>query len=122
MWPHVSGMLGAALDVSGENGPDDALRRVLDGEWQLWIAVEPGRLVAAALTETQHHPRQKLLWVVAMGGEGAIGVALLSPLMRGYAKTIGCDAIRMHARRGWMRSGMVPPGVRHTADVLTWEI
>jgi len=122
VWPYVAPWLAEALDRYGDYSIEDARALVDDGIWRLWFAADDAGLVGAALTEVSEYPRRRVLWVVAAGGRAREGIEALWPLLRRYAASQGCGVVRLLGRRGWMRSGVLPEGARHDADIVSVEV
>lgn len=118
VWPDAAPLLREAFDRGGDFAVEDAPAHLESGHWGLWIVVDRGRMIAAAITEIVQFPQRKLLWVVAAGGAMRPGVAALWPLLQACAQENGCAAVRWSGRRGWARGGALPEGWRHVAEVV----
>lgn len=116
-WPAAEPLLRAAFEHGGDYAVEDAPERLESGEWGLWIVVERGALVAAGVAEIVQFPQRRKCWVIAYGGDGA-GLRLLWPLLRQAALDAGCSAVAFSGRRGWLRSGLLPAGAAHRADIV----
>lgn len=114
-------MLEAAIERGlGEFTLKDIADGLINGDFLLWVAVKPGRIFGCAVTTIEEFPQAKHLLVMLGGGpgEGREVVNALWPVIEEYARLEGCTYVRFHGRRGWARSGMLPPGWRHTHDVI----
>lgn len=122
VWKLAAPLLAPAFAHGGDYAVTDAPTRLSSGEWGLWIVVADGALIAACITEIVDFPRRRKLWVVSAGGEMRRGVPALWPLMQQAAKDNGCAAVAWSGRRGWMRSGAIPDGWRHVAEIVEVEL
>lgn len=70
----------------------------------LWVAVGPaGEYLGLAMTEIHQYPRRKACRLVACTGrERARWLPLLADIEK-WAKSIGCDVMEGHTRKGWAR-------------------
>lgn len=119
VWPRVSPGLADALDRFEEHSIDDAHREVMTGRWTLWMCDQ-----GAALTMICSFPRRRVLFVIALSGEGS-GVeviAAIKPALDAHAKRHGCCSVQTTGRPGWRRSPLRPPECRHIADVYEWSL
>ena len=71
----------------------------------LWIAYDddPPQLYAAAVTQIADTDRQKVCTILACGGKQ---MRKWLPLLEGiekYARTMGCDVVRLMGRKGWQK-------------------
>lgn len=121
-WPYCAPQIARALEHSaGEYTLEDVARFVRDAEWQLWALTRPdGIFGGAATTQLVRYPSTQHVIVTALGGE------LDREMMRdawnaviGFARETGSSAVQFIGRPGWRRSGILPDGWRHTADVVT---
>jgi hypothetical protein len=119
VWPRVSAGLAVALDRFEEHSIGDALAEILAGRWMLWTCD-----VGAALTMFATFPRRRVLYVIALSGEGngVEVIAAIKPALDAHAKRHGCAAVQTTGRPGWRRSPLRPAECRHMADVYEWSL
>lgn len=75
----------------------------LAGEALLWLVSDGSSIQAAAVTELHATEWRKVCVIVACGGED---MCAWLPLLEGiekYARTAGCEAVRIMGRKGWAR-------------------
>lgn len=118
MWPRAAKLLEPALKRQGEYTLEDAFGYVEGGHWMLWLALRPKEVVMAALTYTVDFPQKRSLWVLSAGGKMEALPAMWKAI-EPFAAKAGCDDLIFFGRRGWSRSGAVPAGWRHIADVIS---
>ena len=143
VWPCVAGLIEAAMRRGDLSSFASVATAVMAGRAQLWVAVArhqgveerpssramDGRtrpdadrdheIVAAAVTELQQTERRKFCIIVACGGDQMTRwLDLLAPI-EDWARSEGCDAMRIMGRRGWSR---VLPAYRLTRVVLEKEL
>jgi hypothetical protein len=111
IWPHVRGLIFAAMqrgDLSSLRTVED---RVLRGDALLWIAWSgdprsrsgAGHIEAAAVTELQETEWRKVCVIVACAGKAMIRWLALAEGIEGYARAEGCSCVRIVGRKGWAR-------------------
>ena len=112
VWPHVRGLIFAAMkrgDLSSFGPVEDS---VLRGDALLWLALtyEAGddvRIDAAAVTELHQTEWRKVCVVVACGAPSWVSdmrrwIRLLEGI-EDFARAESCEATRIIGRRGWAR-------------------
>jgi hypothetical protein len=143
VWPLVAGLIEAAMRRGDLSSFASVATAVMAGCAQLWVAVarrqgnekrpssravdertRPGadrdhEIIAAAVTKLQQVGRRKLCIIVACGGDEITRWLDLLALIEDWAKSEGCDAMRIMGRRGWSR---VLPAYRLTRIVLEKEL
>lgn len=102
VWPLISQFILDAMR-RGDNGTFENVEHdVLNGRALLWLAVSE-KIEAAAVTQVDKTENSKVCWIVACGGEHCERwIGLLDPIEE-YAKTVGCNAVRLMGRKGWER-------------------
>lgn len=121
VWHLARPLLEPAFDHGRDYSADDAPPRLARGEWGLWIVVD-GSMIAAAITEFLDFPRRRKLWIVAAGGDMRRAVPELWPKLQSAAEDNACYAVAWQGRKGWLRSGVLPGGFKHVADVVEVEL
>lgn len=117
VWPAILPLVEAALRHGGEGYSAGAVRAALDGgEWQLW---GDGRSIAC--TRIAEYPAGRVLFVTLASG-GLESVGPMWDAMKAFGAAHGCRTARAMTRPGWTRSGRLPPGWRHTQDIVTVEL
>jgi hypothetical protein len=125
-WPHVRGLILAAMKRGGLSSFRPVEDAVLRGDALLWLAWGGSGIAAAAVTELHQTEWRKVCVVVACGGADvrqasvrrAMGARRWIGLLDGieaYARATGCEAVRLMGRGGWQR---LLPSYRRTAIVL----
>lgn len=77
---------------------DDIVNACLTGRMQLW----PGEK-SALVTEIVQYPRRKYC-VVSFAGGDLEELEQMSHRIRAYARSLGCDHMAVHGRKGWARA------------------
>lgn len=89
------GVLGATFEELVEDiGKDLA---------QVWVAFEGETIFAAAATTLETTRDAKFCYVRACGGKNVREWVHLLAGIEDFAKAEGCDAVRVHGRKGWAR-------------------
>lgn len=105
LWPCLKPHIETALAHSaGEYIAEDLLDLALATQAQLWAALADGAVVGAACTQLIDYPRKRSLHVIALAGrefDGWAGRCVAES--NAFARSQGCDFIRITGRRGWAR-------------------
>ena len=103
-WPYVVGWIGKAIERACNNGSlADIERDVCAGLDLLWIAMVNGKAKGALVTSILHDGNRKVCVVLAFGGPGLIRHVKHLRTVERWAKSDGCQAVRIYGRRGWSR-------------------
>lgn len=97
MWPLVKDLIRSAIEKTGLSRFENIERDILNGGQLLWIVWNGSKIEAAASTAIEGDA----LVIVACGGsqlENWIGV---TAKIEEYAKSIGCQRVRIYGRKGW---------------------
>tara|TARA_Y100001963_G_scaffold139488_1_gene205373 strand:- start:121 stop:531 length:411 start_codon:yes stop_codon:yes gene_type:complete len=102
---------------------DEIGEAVLNEEQQLWILVdEEEKITGAIVTQVLGYPRGKSLEIMACAGKDMDDYLYDSMSMfEDFARTNGCDSIRLEGRRGWSKI-LKPYGFEEAAVVLERKI
>lgn len=121
-WPLVSSFIAAALAHSaGHMRPEDVRQEIAESRRQLWIASEGGPIRAVCVTRIAQYPATRALWVQESGGT-LDAVQHFWPHLVEFGKQWGCDTVCFMGRRGWSKSGVLPPEFKHVSDFFVAEI
>lgn len=120
-WPHVVGLIAAAVEPSGNYGAEDIRQALLARDMQLWTVLEADRLRGAAVTEIVAYPRRKWLHGVICIGEGLMEWRDHIATLEAFAKSAGCAGVMLTARPGWEKA-VGPLGYRKTHVRLEKEV
>lgn len=106
-------LIAPAIELnSGRMTADDAMRGVLNGQATVWVAVDEGKTLGAAVARPVQYSMRKALCVMFIAGEqrGRWEAQMLNALEDG-ARHTGCDLIEGIGRPGFSR---ILPGFRVT--------
>ena len=111
VWPKVEGYIANALQHShGEYTSDDARVFATSGSWHLVVAVlDDGSIRGAALVSYFNRPRDRVAFVMAIGGRLVSNVNTweqFEDIMRRNGATCLEGAARESIARLWSRYGM----------------
>lgn len=94
-------MLAKSLKYSGHKYTTDyILSRLLEKTYALWVY---GDITAAGITEVIEYPTKKVCLVAFAGGRDMPEWAKDMPTIEQWAKSVGCESIEIHGRKGWQR-------------------
>lgn len=115
-WEHLLPVLLAIEDETDQVTAEDVLRQAASGQAQLWAYAEDGRVVAVAATRVHEMSRGKLCTIWVAVGFGHLGIFNDAHAeIENWARSIGCYAIEIVGRPGWMRA---LPGYHRKAVVI----
>lgn len=100
-WPHAKRFIEPAFGP-GEYSEQDTARKLLDGDWQLWVAAKEA-FVGAFLTEIVRYPGFGAIRIVALGADDFDWIPDFDRMIDLFAKHHGCQRIEFFGRRGWER-------------------
>jgi hypothetical protein len=102
-WPHASPLIRHAIERGGLSRFADVERDVLMGTALLWLAWDGRAIAAAAVTQIAATDRGKVCVLVACGGLHMRRWLPLLGAIEAYARTEGCELVRIFGRKGWAR-------------------
>lgn len=88
----------------GRASVDDILRFVLNGQMQLWIGHEDGKIYGHVITEVKNYPQCKILVAQYCAWETGHMQYMedeMFDLLNRFAKDAGCSGIEFVGRPGW---------------------
>lgn len=122
IWPMVGPFIASALAHSaGHMRPEDVRQEIAQDRRQLWIASEGGPIRAVCVTKIAQYPSTRALWVQESAGT-LEAVQHFYPHLVEFAKQWGCETVCFMGRRGWSRSGVLPPEFKHVSDFWVAEL
>lgn len=101
VWPIYKPMIQSALDRGSIYTIDDILEGLCSSAMQLWTWGED----AALVTTIQNDEKTRWCLLLAMGGTSMEAWKGYLPVIDDWAKTKGCEEIRIYGRPGWKRLG-----------------
>lgn len=103
-WPRVCGWVAKACERSrGRYHPTDVYKAVLAREWQLWVGLQEGKVVACGVTEIIRYPGKKYARIIMGGGAEPRRWKPLVDGIEAWAAEMGCNGVESSARSGWWR-------------------
>ena len=92
--------------TKGRSTVDDILRFILNGQMQLWVGHEEGKIYGHVITEVKEYPRCRMLTIqyCAMdpGTLDQINEKMQDIAVR-FAKDAGCAGVEFIGRPGWRK-------------------
>ena len=98
-WPIAKPLIQKALDRGSDYSIDEVYMGLMRTEMQLWMWGDEAALVTAIQTDRG----QKFCLLLACGGTNMSDWFQYFPHLEAWAKSKGCDAMRLYGRRGWAR-------------------
>lgn len=105
VWPKVEPMLDKVCQRSqGELLAKDYLPYIMDGDMQLWLALDEDKIVISMVTQFIHYPQKKILRVIAISGEKFLEAhENFNDMFESFAIDNGCTALELWGRKGWKK-------------------
>ena len=104
IWDQVVLHLDMAIAHSeGEMGAEDFYPYLMDGQMQLWVAINDGELDASMVTQIIPYPRKRVLRIISIAGDKMEQWIEFLPLIEGWALSIGCTSLECWGRKGWLK-------------------
>jgi len=103
IWPHVAHLIRRAMARGGMGRFADVERDVLAANAYLWLAIEAGAVLAAAVTQVTQGSDHRLCTIVACGGRDFARWGNLIEGLENYARAENCARIEIAGRPGWRR-------------------
>jgi hypothetical protein len=119
IWPHVAHVIRRAMERGGLGRFEDVERDVLSANAFLWLAIESGSVLAAAVTQVTQAKDHRLCTIVACGGHDWKKFGGLIAGLETYARVEGCRRMEIAGRPGWLRR---LPGYKLAKIVIRKEL
>lgn len=103
IWPYVSHYICRAMERGRMGNFEDVEKDVLGNNSYLWLAIDDGSVLAAAVTKVTQDKDERLCTIVACGGYDWQRFGCLIDGLEKYARTESCSAIEICGRPGWSR-------------------
>ena len=120
-WPKIRHLIEKPLartKADRDFAPEDVRQAIRDGTMQCWIAHDGENILVVGITEVLCYPRRKVLGIPFVGAERGTLDHWIDHMeaMKAYAREMGCSAIRVWGRDGWVK--MLNPDVKRLeADI-----
>lgn len=118
-WPHLAHYIARAMDKGGMGRFADVERDVLGANAYLWVAMESGSVLAAAVTKVTQEKTHRLCTIVACGGYDWTRWGNLIEGLEKYARAENCQHMEIAGRPGWLKR---LPGYRLAKVVIRKEL
>jgi hypothetical protein len=102
-WAIAAPLLKPAMRRGGLGRFADLERGVLFGNSLLWLALEDGTAIAAAVTDLVCTDVDKVCLIAAAGGVRMRGWLHLLERVEAFARDEHCTVVRLMGRKGWAR-------------------
>ncbi len=103
IWPRVAHLIRRAMARGRMGRFADVEADVLGANAYLWLAIEGGCVLAAAVTKVTAESGERLCTIVACAGERWDKFGRLIAGLEDYARAENCAAIEICGRPGWRR-------------------
>ena len=82
---------------------EDFCMALMDGQMQLWVAVENNEVIACMVTQVITYPSKKTLRVIAIAGGKMDTWFHFQPDLEEFAILMGCTSLEAWGRKGWKK-------------------
>ena len=110
--PYVEHYIENALDYTDDYTIDEARTFIVSGAWSLIVAFdEPGNFKGAAAVQYFNRPRDRVAFIIALGGRlvtGRDNAEKLFDIFRSYGATCVEAGAREDILRLWKKYGLLP--------------
>jgi hypothetical protein len=103
LWPHVAHLIRRAMERGQMGRFADVEADVIGANSYLWLAIDSGSVLAAAVTKVTQDENGRLCTIVACAGYDWPRFGLLIEGLEKYARAEGCKAMEICGRPGWQR-------------------
>ena len=104
LWKKVLPQIERCVPHSeGEMESPDFYVALVDGEMQLWIAVEDEEVIASMVTQIIPYPQKKVLRIIAIAGGDMDKWFHFEPDLEEFAILMGCTSLEAWGRKGWKK-------------------
>lgn len=118
LWPLVEPLIKKATDLDyGRSSPETIKQLIKDNKALLW-ADKNLKMVLVSSVEEYPTGRKTLLLRVC-GGEDLSICKQAFPMLKDYARDMGCDSLEVGGRKGWLK---VLPEFKEDYTVLRAEL
>ena len=102
VWPHVRDFIQRGLDEGSDYTIQEIFDGLIDRDMQLWV-YEPDTIRAAMVTTLQNKNGRRWCLLLVVGGSHMGEWSEYLPFMEEWARSNGCDEMRVYGRRGWSK-------------------
>ena len=105
IWHKVEPMLDKVCNRSqGELLAKDYLPYIMNGDMQLWLALDKDKIVISMVTQFIEYPQKRILRVIAIAGEKFLEAhEKFNDMFESFAITNDCSALELWGRKGWKK-------------------
>ena len=103
IWGNVIPLMEPSQNEQRELSIDDFLDRLMDGEMQLWVAIEGKEIIACMISQFATFPQKRVLRIVYISGEGMDRWIENFPMVEDFALMNGCTFLEVWGRKAWIK-------------------
>lgn len=105
VWRYVEPHLKRAIIQQDEYTPEEVRSNLRRAKSQLWASLnDDGQIEAALVTQIKKTADGRLYCLLqACGGDNLEGWSKYLPAVEEWARSKGCDEMRVYGRRGWAK-------------------
>ncbi len=103
-WGEARFLLKRAIDLSDRKYTVDSIyKRLVKGDFQLWIVLVDEVMMMAGVTQIIIYPAKKVCTIMFLGGKNILLWNDTYAIFEAWARNLGCDSIEIWGRQGWQR-------------------
>jgi hypothetical protein len=103
IWPHVAHLIRRAMERGRMGRFEDVETDVLGSNAYLWLAIDSGSVLAAAVTKVTEENGERLCTIVACAGHDWERFGRLIEGLETYARAERCKTMEICGRPGWSK-------------------
>ena len=103
IWGDIIPLLEPSQNEQRELSIDDFLDCLMEGEMQLWIAVENKEIIACMISQFATYPQKRVLRIIFISGDGMDRWIENFPMVENFALMNGCTFLEVWGRGAWVK-------------------
>ena len=103
IWDDVIPLMEPSQNEQRELSIDDFFDRLMEGEMQLWVAIEDKEIIACMISQFATFPQKRVLRIIYISGEGMDRWIENFPMVENFALMNGCTFLEVWGRGAWVK-------------------
>jgi len=103
IWESVIPLLEPSQNDQREMSIEDFFDCIMEGEMQLWAAVEEKEIIACMISQIATYPQKRVLRIIFISGEGMDRWIENFPMVENFALMNGCTFLEVWGRGAWVK-------------------
>ena len=103
IWDNIIPLMEPSQNEQRELSIDDFFDRLMEGEMQLWVAIEGKEIIACMISQFATFPQKRVLRIIYISGEGMDRWIENFPMVEDFALMNGCTFLEVWGRKAWIK-------------------